>query len=106
MSEKKDKKVKEGAKDKKVADEKKLKDDIKEMESKKREAAMKYAKPQKKEDDKISFDKWHAMRVSDIPTIHRKEILRADFKGRGLKDKASAKDWDEALEKYGVKLKK
>jgi len=105
MSDKKDKKAGEGSKKKKDS-EKKLKDEIKKMEAKKREESLKKAAPKKKEDKEVGFDQWHASRVSAIPAVHRKEILRADFKGRGLDGKATIAKWDEALEKYGVKLKK
>ena len=99
------------AKKKKVVaaseEEKDYKKEIKEMERKKREEALKKAKvaPAASEEE-VSFDQWYMMRASSIPGIHRKEILKADFKGRGLGDKAAAEKYDEALEKYGVKLKK
>lgn len=50
------------------------------------------------------FDTWYAARHLKIPQQHRKEVLKADFRGRGLKEPASMQDYDEALQKYGVKL--
>jgi hypothetical protein len=52
----------------------------------------------------VDFDMWYANRKNKIPAEHRKEVLKADFRGRGLKDRASMQDFDEALGKYGVKL--
>ena len=86
-------------------DKKDYKEEIKKMESKKREAAIKNAPAAPAAND-VSFDEWYMMRSAGIPKIHRKEILRADFKGRGLGAKADLAQYDEALGKYGVKLKK
>lgn len=52
----------------------------------------------------VEFETWHASRGPKIPQHHHKEILKADFKARGLCDMATMKDFDEALTKYGVKL--
>lgn len=84
------------------------KEEIKAMERKKREAAHKAAaaKPMSNSDKEVSFDEWYMMRSASIPKNHRKEVLKADFKGRGLGNKAELSRYDEALEKYGVKLKK
>lgn len=88
-------------------DQKELKKEIKEMERKKREAAHKAAAvaPAPANRD-ISYDEWYMMRSAAIPKVHRKEVLRADFKARGLGKKADLASYDEALEKYGVKLRK
>ena len=83
---------------------KELMAEIKKMEAAKRAEAMK-KHPEKKKDESVSFDQWWMMRSKEIPRAHRKEIIKADFKGRGLKDKALKSDWDKALESYGVKLK-
>lgn len=53
---------------------------------------------------KFDFDAWYAMRGNKIPRQHHKEILKADFKARGLQQCESIEDFDAALEKYGVKL--
>jgi hypothetical protein len=53
---------------------------------------------------KIEFDVWFAMRSPRIPVQHHKEIIWADFKGRGLSRLETLKVFDEALRKYGVKL--
>jgi hypothetical protein len=53
---------------------------------------------------KIEFDAWFAIREHRIPKQHRKEIIKADFKARGLRDAEQVADYDAALEKYGVKL--
>ncbi len=84
------------------------KEAIKKMEAEKRAAAhktMAAAKPADSE-EKVSFDEWYAQRSGSIPKIHRKEILKADFKARGCGAKASLACYDKALGKYGVKLKK
>jgi hypothetical protein len=52
----------------------------------------------------LDFDTWHAIRQGAIPSQHKKEILKADFKARGLLSLATMEQFDEALEKYGVKL--
>ena len=87
---------------------KSIKEEIKEMERKKRDAAHKAAaaKPAQPNGREVSFDEWYMMRSAAIPKVHRKEMLKADFKGRGLGNKAELTRYDEALEKYGVKLKK
>lgn len=61
------------------------------------------AKP-KAEVPKVEFDGWYAARASRIPAIHKKEILKADFKGRKVPMTATMAEFDEALKKYGVKL--
>jgi len=60
--------------------------------------------PVKAEAPKIDFDAWFIMRKSKIPSHHHKEIMKADFKGRGLGQCESIEDFDAALRKYGVKL--
>jgi hypothetical protein len=52
----------------------------------------------------LDFDTWHAIRQGAIPSQHKKEILKADFKARGLLSLATMEQFDQALEKYGVKL--
>lgn len=54
--------------------------------------------------EKVDLDTWFALREAQIPSQHRKEILAADFKGRGLSLCESLEDFDAALGKYGVKL--
>jgi hypothetical protein len=53
---------------------------------------------------KIDFDAWWAMVEKKIPTQHRKEIIKADFRARGFTLKESTQSYNEALKKYGVKL--
>jgi hypothetical protein len=53
---------------------------------------------------KVAFEIWYAMREKAIPQQHYKEIIKADFKGRGLKDYETLESFDKALVKYGVKL--
>lgn len=77
-----------------------LKAQIKEMETKKREAAGGVAQP----DKSVSFDSWYHQRKSKIPKQHLKEILSADFKSRGLGDGATMAEYDKALKTYGVAL--
>lgn len=84
--------------------------EIRDMERKAREEALKAAAAQEPAEDKkneeILFDAWYAMRANSIPGKHMKEILRADFTGRGLSNKETVDKYDMALEKYGVKLSK
>jgi hypothetical protein len=60
--------------------------------------------PVKAEQPKLDFDGWHAMRKHLIPAVHKKEILKADFKARKVPALATVAEFDEALKKYGVKL--
>ena len=53
---------------------------------------------------KVDFDAWFVMRGSKIPKHHHKEIIQADFKGRGLKQHESLEDFDAALRMYGINL--
>lgn len=62
------------------------------------------AAPVKAEQPKLDFDGWHAMRKHLIPAVHKKEILKADFKARKVPALATVAEFDEALKKYGVKL--
>lgn len=59
---------------------------------------------EKVEVPKIEFDGWWALRSPKIPAIHKKEIVKADFKGRKVPMVATIKEFDAALLKYGVKL--
>jgi hypothetical protein len=54
---------------------------------------------------KVDFDAWWAMVEKKLPEQHRKEIIKADFRARGLTLKESIKAYNEGLEKYGLKLK-
>ena len=54
--------------------------------------------------EKVDFDAWHTMRAGRIPKHHHKEIIKADFKARGLGQCESLENFDEALKKYGIKL--
>lgn len=58
----------------------------------------------KAEPAKMQFDGWYALRRPAIPAIHKKEILKADFKGRKVPMVATLAEFDEALKKYGVTL--
>lgn len=68
------------------------------------EAAEEAAPKAKAEEPKLDFDGWHAMRKHLIPAVHKKEILKADFKARKVPTLATVAEFDEALKKYGVKL--
>jgi len=71
------------------------------------EAADEVSAPQEAEvveTPKVEFDAWYAARAAVIPAIHKKEIIKADFKGRKVPMVATMSDFDEALRKYGVKL--
>lgn len=54
--------------------------------------------------EKIDFDSWWASNMAKIPAQHRKEIILADMKGRGLSDKETAEAYKKALAQYGIKL--
>ena len=53
---------------------------------------------------KVDFDAWYASRGRHIPKHHHKEILKADFMGRGLNMFETMEDFDRALAQYGIKL--
>lgn len=53
---------------------------------------------------KVSFDVWLAMRKKRIPANHKREIILADFKSRGLSLKETVKTYDAALADYGIVL--
>jgi len=78
---------------------KNLKEQIKEMEDKKRIAVPVIV------DKKMSFNAWYHIRKALIPKHHRQEILIADFSSRGLGKEATMEEFDKALELYGIKLK-
>lgn len=61
-------------------------------------------KPKKADAPKVEFDAWYAARASAIPVIHKKEIIKADFKGRKVSMISTMTEFDEALKKYGVAL--
>lgn len=77
-----------------------LNEQIKKMENKKRKEQAPVVIP----DVVISFDSWFHQRKEKIARCHHKEILMADFKARGLKEEATIKEFDKALELYGIKL--
>lgn len=53
---------------------------------------------------KVQFDGWWAARSAMIPSVHKKEIIKADMKGRKVPMIATMAEFDEALKKYGVAL--
>ena len=72
--------------------------------ARKKESAKNSAPKEAVKSDKVDFDVWYVMRSPKIPRNHHKEIIKADFKGRGLSQCESLEDFDAALAKYGVKL--
>jgi len=78
---------------KKTQDEKLSNMEVQELESLKEESA-----------ELVTFEEWYNLRQTIIPTIHRKEIILADFKGRKVPDEAPMEVFDDALGKYGVLL--
>lgn len=62
------------------------------------------AEPAPAQAEKVQFDSWWAIRSSVIPAIHKKEIIKADFKGRKVEMDSTMAKFDEALKQYGVKL--
>jgi len=81
-------------------------EEIKKMESEMRENSIKSVKPVSKviKPNKVTFDTWFFIRSKAIPKRHAKEIIIVDFKARGLKNEETMEIFDEALNKYGVKL--
>jgi len=76
------------------------------MEMLKKQAAMEKApKTKVVAPNTISFDQWWMQLIRKI-TIRPsyKEVIKADFKSRGLTDNALQEEWDKALELYGIKL--
>jgi hypothetical protein len=51
---------------------------------------------------KVDFDAWWAMNEKKIPLQHRKEIVLADFRARGLSLKEPTQAYNNALKKYGL----
>lgn len=97
------KKVKKKVEQDQVIDSAQIKRLLAEEADKKREAGLE--KTQKKEVEKrISFDVWYAMRVKQIPSAHRKEVIKADMRARGVDGLRTKNEFDEALEAYGIKL--
>ena len=86
-----------------MTDEEKLEIEIKKMESMKREAATSKIVSQKK-DNRVNYSSWYYLRSKQIPKVHLKEIILADFEARGLSLKESMETYDEALKKYGIDL--
>ena len=54
---------------------------------------------------RVDFDAWWAINENKIPVQHRKEIVLADFRARGLSLKETLQSYNEGLKRYGVKLK-
>jgi hypothetical protein len=81
----------------------KILEEIKAMESQKREDEKKLV-PSIAAEEQVLFDAWWGQRSSRIPAAHRKEIIAADFRGRGLKDSETMASFDAALMQYGIKL--
>lgn len=50
----------------------------------------------------IEFDVWWVMRSAVIPKHHMKEVVKADFKGRGLSLTETVETFDKALKAYGL----
>jgi hypothetical protein len=55
-------------------------------------------------EEMISFEEWYSLRKTLIPAHHHQEILVADFKGQKVPMVNTMAKFDEALNKYGVKL--
>jgi hypothetical protein len=53
---------------------------------------------------KIEFDEWWSLVQKKIPAIHHKEIIKADFRGRGLSNLETMEAFNKAIEMYGLKL--
>lgn len=71
---------------------------IKEMEQQKR-STKESVKP-----TLVHFESWFHQRKPLIHEMHKKEILQADFKARGVELEATMEQFDKALRLYGVKI--
>ncbi len=69
-----------------------------------KEEAAELESSQEMQEELIDFDGWWAMHASKIPRQHHKEIVKADMRGRGLREKETLETFDKALAMYGVKL--
>lgn len=63
------------------------------------------AAPVQKLSPAVSFDVWWAITSKKIPAQHKKEIIAADFKARGLSNNETLSAFNTALDKYGVNIK-
>lgn len=88
---------------------KSIKQQIKEMEAKKREEVQANLPPPKpspaKQEKTISFDQWW-MKVTKRVKLSTwlKEVILADFKARGLSKEETEERFNKALELFGYKL--
>lgn len=57
------------------------------------------------EPQKVDFIVWWTLNEKKIPEHHHKEIIKADFKARGLSDMEQMEVFDAALKKYGLDIK-
>ena len=74
-----------------------LKNRIKQMEREQRSVVV-------SKDKIVSFDSWFHQRKDLIPKHHKKEVIAADFKSRGLDKEATMEQYDRALRMYGIKI--
>ena len=97
--------------EKKALEDKLLREKMKEMERAKRdkllaENKVRIQRAEPQEDGKIDFDSWWsptAKRLSIKPWM--KEIIKADFKGRGLSNREAPEKYEEGLSLFGIKTK-
>lgn len=75
------------------------KDEKRQQSAKAKAPAQEQARP-----SKMSFDAWWAVTAKKIAEHHRKEIVFADFKARGLSANETMAAYNNALQRYGVKL--
>jgi hypothetical protein len=52
----------------------------------------------------VHFESWFHQRKNIIPGIHKKEVIQADFKSRGLGAEATMEQFDRALKLYGIRI--
>ncbi len=83
---------------------KKVMEAIKEMERESRVEIVASLPPPLPVAERIFFDQWWANKSKRIPPIHRKEVIFADFKGRGLTNKETTEAYDLGLKKYGLDI--
>lgn len=52
----------------------------------------------------IDFDVWFSQVADKLHSMHKKEVIKSDFKARGLSTLELPETYVQALAKYGVKL--
>jgi hypothetical protein len=86
-----------------------LKEQIKKMEAEKLSKTLANNKvtiiTADSDEGKISYNQWWILVNKKKPMrAHMKEVLKADFKGRGVGDKETQEAYDDALRAFGISI--